>query len=73
MSNTKDKSREAIEAGLTALTAIKNSSELAKRTKGLTGDLISKETEIEVIHSIANEAVELLHDHLDYLDELSVE
>lgn len=64
MSNT-DKSLEAIEAGLTALTAIKNSSESAKHTTDSEGNPMSLESEVEIIHSIANEAVELLHDYLD--------
>jgi hypothetical protein len=70
MSNTTDKSQEAIEAALTALTAISKSSEFAKRTTDSKGNPISLESEIGLIHSIANEAVELLHDHLD---EVSVE
>jgi len=64
MSNA-NKSREAIEAGLTALTAIKNSSELAKRTTEPDGSPMSLESEIEIIHSIANSAVDLLHEYLD--------
>jgi len=69
MSNT-DKSQEAIEAALVALTAISKSSVNAKRTFEPDGSTMSKESEIMIIHSISNEAVERLH---DYLDSLSVE
>jgi hypothetical protein len=68
MSNITDKSLEAINAALIALTAINKSSELAKDTTDPKGHPMGLEAEIKVIHSIANEAVGLLRDHIDYLN-----
>ena len=65
MSNTTDKSREAIDTALIALTAIKSSSELAARTTDSKENPISRESEIDIIHSIANSALESLHSYLD--------
>ena len=65
MSNTTDKSLEAIDAALVALTAINKSSEISELYVDPEGNPVSREAEIEIIHSIANEAVELLHDYLD--------
>jgi len=64
MSNT-DKSLEAIDAALVALTAINRSSDLSVFTYNTEGNQFSPSDEIKVIHSIANEAVELLHEYLD--------
>ena len=65
MSNTKDKTLEVIESALVALTAISSSSKYAKQTEDSTGIKVTPEWEIAVIHSIADEAVEALHDYLD--------
>jgi len=73
MSNTRDKTREVIEAALVALTAISSSSKYAWRTKDSTGNEITPASEIVVIHSIADEAVEALHDYLDLVDQLQKE
>ena len=67
MSNMKDKNLEAIDAAMVALTAISNSSELAKPYVDSDGNPVSLGDEIEVIHSIANETLKSLHDYLDDL------
>ena len=73
MSNTKDKTLEVIESALVALTAISSSSKYAQQTRDSTGIKMDPESEIVVIHSIADEAVEALHDYLDLLDQLQKE
>jgi len=50
---------------MVALTAIKNSSELSKQYADPDGNPVSLGDEIEVMHSIAIETLEALHDHLD--------
>tara|TARA_R110001632_G_scaffold144302_1_gene260708 strand:- start:2108 stop:2341 length:234 start_codon:yes stop_codon:yes gene_type:complete len=73
MSNTIDKTREVIEAALVALIAVSSSSKYVKQTEDSTGIKMTPESEIVVIHSIADEAVEALHDYLDLVDQLQKE
>ena len=61
---------EELDAALLALTTISDSSKLAKQYVDSDGSPMTLEDEIDVIHSIADDAVERLH---DCLDELSVE